>query len=144
MSIAKDAMLTAHRMGYRVLHDGRVWSPRGRVLKLRKDTEGYWTFNVSLHAYEGRARYTRYIRVGALAAYQKFGAPALRPGIEVRHLAGGQTNDSLWNIEIGTRSDNEMDRPANERAARARHAVRCRLGRAQPKGRSRVAKRMNP
>ena len=137
MSIAKDATLTAARLGYRVLDDGSVRSPTGHILRTRPSTEGYQIFNVRLDGYEGRKRYTRRVQVAALAAYLKFGDHFLHPGIEVRHLDGNGQNDSPHNIGLGSRSDNEMDRTPEERSERARHASCVRWGKEKARGRLR-------
>ena len=46
-------------------------------------------------------------------AYQKYGDRIFEEEIEVRHLDGNSTNNSISNIEIGTKSDNETDRKKN-------------------------------
>ena len=56
-------------------------------------------------------------------AFQKFGIRLFDPGIEVRHLNGPQDNRKE-SIEIGTKSQNMMDRDPAVRKAIAAGAAR--------------------
>ncbi len=51
------------------------------------------------------------IPVHRLQAYLKFGKKALRPRVEIRHLDGNSFNNSWDNLELGTRKQNERDKP---------------------------------
>ena len=128
MSINHDIVKLAHEKGYHVQPDGVLIGTSGRPRKLRLDDWGYPIVSVRADGYRGRKRFVRAIRIAALVAYAKFGTAAFAPGIEVRHLDGDKQNHRPDNIDIGTRSENEMDRPVAERSARARHAVECRWG----------------
>ena len=63
------------------------------------------------------------IRVNRLQAYQKFG-DALFSCDEVRHLDGNHKNNSWDNIAIGSKSDNELDKPKAVRVRSAKTAAR--------------------
>lgn len=59
--------------------------------------------------------------VHQLAAYQKYGEVALTQ--ETRHRDGNPRNNRRDNILIGTRSDNELDKPVEVRRAVALKAT---------------------
>lgn len=56
------------------------------------------------------------------AGFLSFGEAALKTGVHVRHLDGNRMNLSESNLALGTASDNELDKPKNERSERALHA----------------------
>jgi hypothetical protein len=66
------------------------------------------------------------ILVHRLVAYQKFGDQIFDPGLVVRHLDGNQRNNCPSNLEMGTMSQNMLDRPAEVRLAHAKKAARAR------------------
>jgi hypothetical protein len=102
----------AFEKGYRVLPDGSVCSPKGRILSRNNtDRDGYPQFRFE--------KGCTYIPVHRLAAYQKFGKRLYDPGIEVRHRRNDPSNSRPCNILIGTRSQNSMDK---SRATRVRVA----------------------
>lgn len=49
-------------------------------------------------------------QVHRLQAFQKFGEKIFEKGIVVRHLNGNPLDNSWKNIEIGTQSENQLDR----------------------------------
>ncbi len=55
------------------------------------------------------------ISVSRLVAYKKFGNKLFGKGNQVRHLDGNSTNNHEYNIELGSQSDNMMDKPEQER-----------------------------
>lgn len=110
-------MLVAYDLGYRVLDDGAVVSPRGTVLSPGTDSRGYYAFSLKMPG-----EYAKRVCVHQLAAYQKYGEAVFAPGVETRHLDGIATNNSLDNIAIGTHHDNIMDMPQSARVAKARQA----------------------
>lgn len=105
----------AYSMGYRVTEDGRVLGLRTTERKLQLNRAGYYQFSYS--------KRTPRIRVHRLQAFQKFGAKIYESGMMVRHLDGNKHNNSLSNIEIGTNSQNQLDRKAEERQAAGRYAA---------------------
>ena len=115
-------VLYAHKKGYRVTEDGRVFAPSGKERKLRVGSTGYWTFSVRSRA-EG---VDGPCLVHKLAALQWFGASNFKPGIQVRHLDGNPLNNRRENLALGTGSQNMMDRPATERRAHAKKAAKAR------------------
>lgn len=98
-----EAIIIADERGYKVLDDGSVLSPFGRILKPRTDTEGYLRFNIK----DDGEWY--HVMVHKLAAFQRFGAIALSEEYEVRHEDGNRTNNRKDNVLYGTHSDNMMD-----------------------------------
>lgn len=115
---AKDKMLSknnekliyAYKKGYRCI-DGNVYSSFNNklALTLHKST-GYLTFNIKL-----KNKNATMVYVHRLVAYQKFGDKLFEPGIETRHLDNNKLNNLDENIKIGTKSQNMMDKPKEER-----------------------------
>lgn len=99
----------AYNKGYYVV-EGKVFNKNGKELKLKTCTNGYLCF--SIH-YQSKNKIN--IFVHQLVAYQKFGERYLEKDIVARHLDGNKLNNSRNNIEIGTLSQNQLDRPAKER-----------------------------
>lgn len=109
----------AVQKGYKVDRNGVVFSPFiSQPRKPYRDKHGYLRFSVM----DGKT--SRCCPVHRLQAYQKFGDKIYEDGIEVRHLDGNPSNNSWDNIEIGTHSDNMMDRPKEVRARLAGNANR--------------------
>ena len=101
--IKNVAIKEAHEKGYKVLDNGDVLSPKGKIRKLHL-IHGYYHFTIKY-----KQKYV-IIPVHMLMAYQKFGIKIFRHKYEVRHLNGVSTDNSLENIAIGTSSDNERDK----------------------------------
>lgn len=111
-------------LGFRVTETGQVLTPAGtfRVPSFRPKTKLapntlYGTFSVKLDGKHSSCK------VHQLAAYQKFGDAAFDGSIQVRHLNGDSTDNSLANIAIGTPSENAFDRPPAERKRMALNAA---------------------
>lgn len=109
--------MSAYDKGYRILSDGRVLSPLGRIIKTGISASGYPRFTIRL---DGR-RETLYAY--HLMGYQKFGEIALSYGMEVRHLNGNAADTSFENIGVGTHSQNLLDVPVHIRVSRAHAAA---------------------
>lgn len=115
----------AHKKGYHVNEDGVVTSHRARAVKVRCDRGGYPRFNIR----DGSR--LRTVKVHQLVAYQRFGELMYTPGFEVRHLNGNQRDFKPKNIDIGTKSQNQMDKPEHVRRAAAQIAANARREQAQ-------------
>jgi hypothetical protein len=95
----------AHAMGYRAVN-GVILNPRGKRMAVRPSRMGYPYF----HA--GR-KLT--VRAHRLVAFQKFGQALYVPGTDVRHRDANPGNFADDNILIGTKSENQMDKPVEVR-----------------------------
>lgn len=83
---------------YEVSTDGRVRNAKsGRVLKTYTNKKGYKTVKLSAN---GKPKYRRVHRLVA-GAFRG----GLKPGEEVYHKDGNRSNNNIYNLEIGTRSD---------------------------------------
>jgi hypothetical protein len=121
MSKINAALRLASLKGYRVTELGEVINALGGVRKCqikRNRHDLRKVFNVGLG---GGVRFP--VPVHKLVAFQKFGEAMFEPGIQVRHLDGNSLNNCPENIELGTQSDNAMDRPPEDRQAHSRHAA---------------------
>ena len=112
----QEALVLAVEKGYTIDKDGNV-SYKGKYRRLTLDDKGYYKFTVN--AGEG---YRMCVMVHRLQAYYKFGDDIFKPGIVVRHLNGISTDNTYDNIEIGTHSDNMMDKPKDVRLKQAIYA----------------------
>lgn len=61
--------------------------------------------------------------VHRLQAYQKFGERIYTDGLEVRHLDNTRTHNADGNIDLGTKSQNAMDKPVETRVRVAGQAA---------------------
>lgn len=113
---AKCKLLHIYNMGYRISEKGEIINPKGKTIKGSKNKENRIFINLRIKNY--------FIRVSAhrLQAYQKFGDLIFDKKIVVRHLNGLPFDNSFFNIEIGSQSENMMDRPADIRMAHSKHA----------------------
>jgi len=103
----------AFEKGCRVTRDGEVIGLQGFPLKLRKTPQGYLSFS-----------YLSYpVMVHRLAALQWIGNVIFIPGVEVRHLDGNPLNNTRENIRVGTPSENQMDRPSEDRLKYSKNAA---------------------
>jgi hypothetical protein len=130
-SKATTVLLAAVEKGYTISRDGVVTGTRGQPLKRRtrnaaahKDSRGhtrllYYVFSVK---FEGESHP---VDVHRFQAFHKFGA-AMFDAEEVRHLDGDSLNNHWDNLALGTRCDNSMDRPAEQRQAHAQKAADAR------------------
>jgi len=110
------AMLMAYGEGYRVSDDGVLIDPNGGSCAVRFSSTRYPIKSIKLK--KGNPGVSMYLH--KLMAYQKYGEAMFESGIEVRHLNGIKTDNSYNNIAIGTRSQNQMDIPKEQRSARAK------------------------
>ena len=95
----------AYEKGYRVIN-GEVHGTSGKILSAKNvNTSGYRRFS-----FRGDRRVHLKCMIHQLVAYQKFGDKIFLPEIETRHMDGNLLNNYHDNIEIGTKSDNEMDK----------------------------------
>lgn len=118
LSINQEALILAYEKGYRV-ENGNVISCRNKIVKLGKDTTGYFVFYFRFPA-KIYKRKTINIKVHRLVAYQKFGKKIFEDGVVVRHLDGNKLNNLDENIGIGSQSDNMMDKT---KEARLQHSL---------------------
>lgn len=112
----QKALILAKTKGYK-FENGNIISPKGKVLKLYLNSNGYYYFGIVLN------RRTKTVKVHRLVAYYKFGDQLFEKGIVVRHLDGNPINNSFDNIAIGTHSDNMLDIPKEIRVKKARKAA---------------------
>lgn len=103
-STQNSIIIQAYNKGYRVTIYGEVFGLKGNKLSLSCNTAGYCSFNLRFKKNPTR------VFVHKLQAYQKFGDRLFEKGILVRHLDGNSKNNSFENIEIGTSSDNMLDK----------------------------------
>jgi hypothetical protein len=105
----------AYSKGYNFTMEGDIIGPSGKNLKLQKTKQAgvkYYRFGV-----KNNRNKKRNVNVHRFIAYHKFGKKIHKPGMYVRHLDNDSLNNSYDNIGIGTASDNQMDRPEEERMA---------------------------
>jgi hypothetical protein len=106
----KQAVKIAFDKGYRI-RDNEVYSHKGNKLKpqLKKCNSGNYK---SFKLYVDKLLNTRTTSVmyHHLLAYEKYGDIFFSPNIHVRHLNGLSTDNSWNNIELGTPSQNMMDK----------------------------------
>ena len=114
MELSKNnrVILFTVKKGYVVNKDGDVFY-NGRKRSLNKDHKGYFYFSVRF--VENNKVQIKKVYVHKLQAYIKFGNKLFEEGIEVRHLDNDSTNNKWDNIDIGDRSQNELDKPKEDR-----------------------------
>jgi len=123
-SAISRAVLLAVAKGYRVDSQGRVWGPRGvRSTAAKKSPRGPYLFETfTMKDREGKVQT---VPVARLAAYQRFGCPALGAGVIVRHRDDNGLNNRPTNLALGDSHDNSMDRPKAQRVAQAKRAAKA-------------------
>lgn len=104
MSMSNKAILLAKEKGYHINKDGTVISPKGNLLKLVRQQNGYLVFAIR------NGKKTSTIFVHRYQAYEKFGDKLFKSEC-VRHLDGDRSNNSYENIQIGTFYENDKDKP---------------------------------
>ncbi len=117
-----ELVILAYEKGYRINGGGQVVGLRGNILKpavSKKRWGQYPYFNAG-----GVRIGQRRVYVHRLVAYQKFGDRLFGDGIQVRHLDGDPGNNRPSNIEIGSASDNQMDKSPEVRRKLAISASR--------------------
>lgn len=124
MPTLREAIREAYAKGYRVNGRGQVIGPRGRrKLRLKRSGRkhpGYLYFTVSVGS--NGSRQVVSIQVHRLAAYQVFGEKVFRPGVEVLHKGRNAMDNRPSTISLGTRRDNELDKPKSVRSRAAKRA----------------------
>ena len=103
--------------GYSINKDGQCFNPKGKLIKGRISTSGYYNSAVRVDKKCTPFYFHRFV------AYTKFGDRIYKKGIEVRHLDGNSKNNKWDNIEIGTRRDNSLDIPIERRIEYALNAT---------------------
>ena len=97
------------KRGYIVSEDGVLYNRHGRLAKVFKGKDGYFSLNNWIDKKQVK------VKVHRLQAYQKFGDLLYQDGIMVRHLNGIKQDNSWENIAIGTARDNYYDIPEDIR-----------------------------
>jgi len=110
-------IIKAFNRGYKVSKNGKVYNPKGDVVKGTVTKEGYLKFGIRFQDINSGT-----IKVHRLQAYQKFGNEIFLEGIQVRHLNNIKLDNSWDNIDIGTQSENKLDMPKKQRQEIAEHA----------------------
>ena len=119
-------ILDAYSRGYRVTAKGKLISPHGveRVIKVHsKRKASYPFFSISVATFIAKSKVFG-IPVHKFAAYCFYKEESFRDGLEVRHVNGNVLDVSKRNIKLGTRSQNELDKP---KAVRRRSAQCARM-----------------
>lgn len=114
LSDANLNLLEAQKKGYRINKDGKILNPKGKILNGTIHTTGRRQFSM-----KDSNGHTIKIMVHKLQAFQMFGQKMFEEGIQVRHLDNDCLNNAVYNIDIGTQSENMMDRPKEERRRNA-------------------------
>jgi len=113
-------IIEAYERGYRVSECGEYLYTIKNKLTQKFFRQGYPMFSYRLNGKVVNAPWHR------LQAYHKFGDKLFEKGIVVRHLNDNQRDCSFNNIEIGTQSDNELDKPKEVRAQASLKAAESR------------------
>lgn len=131
MPTLRQAIKAAFRKGYRVNGRGQVVGPRGkRKLRLKTSNrthDGYLYFTVSVG--KNSHRKVASIQVHRFAAYQKFGDAIFKRGVEVLHRGKSALDNRPRTLHLGTRHQNEQDKPKRVRSRASKRAWRTRKGR---------------
>lgn len=107
-------------IGYNINKDGNIIRKNLSIKNVFPENgSGYQYITVRLPM-----KYNARIPIHKIQAYKKFGNEMFEEGIMVRHLDGNPLNNSWDNIEIGTNSDNMMDRDSECRKNSATLASR--------------------
>lgn len=110
-----QALIWAANIGYKVINN-QVYSHLGNKIKTRLEN-GYPRFTVRHN------KKTAELRVHRLLGYIKFGDKIFDPNLQIRHLDGNKENNNWDNIDIGTCSQNQFDKPLEIRKRCAVHAT---------------------
>ena len=102
-----QALIWAVNYGYKIINN-QVISPYGKIIKTRLEN-GYPRFTVR---YQNK---TTELRVHRVLGYIKFGDKIFDPTLQIRHLDNNRENNTWDNIDIGTCSQNQMDKDENTR-----------------------------
>ena len=123
MNKAKDVILLAKEKGYSCDKKGNAIGPKGNILvsPTKEARNGRQGFTIRTDLLTGK-RSTSVIPLHRWIAFCKFGNRIFDEALVVRHLDGNVRNNSWNNLDLGSQSDNMMDRPE---AARILHAKRA-------------------
>ncbi len=113
MEIEKELV----KLGYKLTTDGRLVTPT-KITNGTVTSTGYLATKVLV----GNKRYN--VKLHRLQAYQKFGDELYGSNIVVRHINDDKQDNSWDNIDIGTYSDNAMDRSPKLRKELALNAAK--------------------
>lgn len=107
-----SAIREAFDRGYRILETGEIISPKNKIRVPCFGRSGYPSFNLRIN--------NRCCTIPAykLCAYQKYGEFSFSCDC-IRHLDGNRKNTSWNNIELGTFSENQLDKSSDERVRAA-------------------------
>ena len=119
MSKQKEILLLAIERGYIVDKAGNVFKD-DKGVKGSVSNRNYKKFNIRNLNYESHP-----VFIHRLQAYQKYGDKIFEEGIVVRHLNGNSLDNSWDNIELGTSSENQMDRSEECRKNSSMKATRA-------------------
>ncbi len=111
-------------IGYTVTEDGRIFSPEGveRKCRMKGADKRYAYWDVTIRDPDDGT--TRPIPVHVLQAITKFGAEAVAKAPTIRHKDGDSGNNHRDNLELGTHTENYMDRAPESRKEHALKAAR--------------------
>ena len=94
---------------YEISNLGNVYSLKwDRLLAPQKHSKGY----LKVHLRHNDEKKYKYIHRLVLEVF-KGTFPADKP--QARHLDGDPTNNTVWNLDFGNQSDNEMDKKRHGR-----------------------------
>lgn len=119
--ISNQYLVLAKKKGYTCDEEGNIYGTRG--IKINPlEAPDRQKFTIRTNEITGR-RSTTTIPVHRFIAYCKFGDKLFQESILVRHLDGDVLNNSWDNLELGSQSENMMDRPKEARIAHAKRAA---------------------
>ncbi len=113
------AIREAFRKGYRVSDLGKLYNPKGEVIK-HNCFDKYLKFTV--HGIEGTRFKSVSVPVHRFAAYCFYGEELFHVGVVVRHLDDNKIDYSKRNIALGSPRDNINDIPYEIRKKRCDYA----------------------
>lgn len=100
----------AYEKGYRANEDGIIYNPQGKQVNGWIDNRGYMKFGIR----KSKNKDVQ-IQVHRFQAYQLFGDKIYEPYIIVRHINGDPLDNAFNNLELGTKTQNRMDMPPEDR-----------------------------
>lgn len=116
MTLTQQRIIEAVSRGYSISIDGVLSGPKG-VLSVRKyGKQRYPTFSTNWD------KRVFGVPVHHFAAYYFYGAKAFEKGLVIRHLNGNTNDVSRDNIQLGSHSENNLDKPKDVRIRAAKQA----------------------
>lgn len=123
MNNLQKVIVYAYEKGYRVTEQGKLVSPFGRELLIKKrGKQRYPTFSVNVGDMTVSGVYG--IPVHKFASYCFYKEESFKEGIVTRHMNANTEDVSLKNIKLGSYSDNEYDKSKEVRTRSATLARR--------------------